>query len=285
MDIEVFKAGLHTDSSGNTKEWKASDLDHIVASYNPQNHEAPVVIGHPKDNSPAYGWVHSIKREGDVLIASLKNINPEFADMVKSGAFKKRSIALHPDMTLRHVGFLGAMPPAVKGLKDATFKAAEGSQIEFSIFQAGNNTPPPDDNATGNQPNKSTDPAAELQTLKDQVSKLQAQIGALQQANKQGEFTDWCDKLVSVGKLTPAQKPLVAEFMHIMAAAGQYEFSEFGKRPAIDAFKEFIGTLPPQVHLKEIATKEFAAGDTPNPDAALGQKIADSLKPKNKGGK
>lgn len=70
-----------------------------------------------------------------------------------------------------------------------------------------------------------------------------------------------------------------------MSSAGHYEFSEFGKRPALDAFREFVEALPTQVHLKEMATKEFAAGDTTNPDAALGQKIADSLKSKNKGGR
>jgi hypothetical protein len=41
---------------------------------------------------------------------------------VNQGLFKKRSISVYPDGTLRHVGFLGAQPPALKGLADFAFK-------------------------------------------------------------------------------------------------------------------------------------------------------------------
>jgi hypothetical protein len=120
MWVEIFKSGLHTDSSGNTKLWDESDLDSIAAKYDPQQHEAPVVIGHPKDNSPAYGWVEALQRQGQSLWAKLRLI-PEFVEMVKKGLYKKRSISLYDSHGLRHVGFLGAMPPAVKGLKDVQF--------------------------------------------------------------------------------------------------------------------------------------------------------------------
>lgn len=121
----IFKAGKHTDSSGNTKEWTEADLDKIVASYDPAKHEAPIVIGHPKTNAPAYGWIESLKRVGDTLYAKAKQLVPEFVEMVNKGLFKKRSISLYPDGTLRHVGFLGATPPAVKGLPDVEFKDGE----------------------------------------------------------------------------------------------------------------------------------------------------------------
>jgi len=133
--IQVFKTGKHIDASGQEKEWRKEDLDRIVYSYNPQGHEAPVVIGHPEENAPAYGWVEALKREGEVLYAKLKNLVPEFVDMVKRGLFKKRSISLYPDLTLRHIGFLGAMPPAIKGLEDVKFQEREGTTISFSDFQ------------------------------------------------------------------------------------------------------------------------------------------------------
>ncbi|WAC06587.1 MAG: hypothetical protein OS130_10010 [Thermodesulfobacteriota bacterium] len=125
--VEIFKTGRHTDSGGNTKTWTEDDLDGIVQKYNPAEHEAPIVIGHPKENAPAWAWVEELKREGKVLLAKLKQVVPEFADMVRQGLFKKRSISLYPDLTLRHVGFLGAMPPAVKGLSDIAFKEGEES--------------------------------------------------------------------------------------------------------------------------------------------------------------
>lgn len=123
--MEIFRTGTHTDSSGNTRTFTEKDLDEIVQRYKPAEHEAPIVIGHPKEDAPAYGWVEGIKREGKVLMAKLRQVVPEFADMVRKGLFKKRSMSVYPDLTLRHIGFLGAIPPAVKGLSDIAFKEGE----------------------------------------------------------------------------------------------------------------------------------------------------------------
>jgi hypothetical protein len=119
--IEIFKVGTHTDSSGKVREWTEQDLEEIASLYNPTVHEAPIVIGHPEMDSPAYGWVESLKAEGGKLLAKLKDLAPEFVDWVKRGLYKKVSIALYPDLGLRHVGFLGATPPAIKGLKQTAF--------------------------------------------------------------------------------------------------------------------------------------------------------------------
>jgi len=130
--IQIFKTGSHRDASGDEREWGKADLDRIVSLYNPAIHEAPVVIGHPEDNAPAFGWIEALRRDGEVLLAKLKDLVPEFMDMVKRGLYKKRSIALYPDLTLRHVGFLGAVPPAVKGLSDVRFQERGKITIWFS---------------------------------------------------------------------------------------------------------------------------------------------------------
>jgi len=130
--VEIFRTGEHTDSAGNIKKWTEEDLDQITARYNPAEHEAPVVIGHPVGNAPAFGWVEAVRREGQFLYAKFKNLVPEFVDMVKKGLFKKRSMSVYQDGTLRHIGFLGAMPPAVKGLADIKFEAEKKAiTIEF----------------------------------------------------------------------------------------------------------------------------------------------------------
>jgi len=133
--IQVFRTGRHTDASGDEREWGIADLDRIISSYNPLRHEAPVVIGHPEDSAPAFGWVEALKRDGEILYAKLKNMVPEFVDMVRRGLYKKRSIALYPDLTLRHVGFLGAMPPSIKGLEDVRFYERAKNIICFSDIE------------------------------------------------------------------------------------------------------------------------------------------------------
>ena len=129
--FEIFRTGKHTSDKGITNEYTNEDLDKIASNYNPQEHEAPIVIGHPKTNAPAYGWIEKLQRVGNKLIAFPKQLNNEFEELVKSGAFKKRSISITPDFKLNHVGFLGAAAPAVKGLKDVEFSEEQ----EFSNFE------------------------------------------------------------------------------------------------------------------------------------------------------
>jgi len=133
--FEIFKVGTHTNSAGDTREWTLKDLEKIASSYDPKNHEAPIVIGHPEHDSPAYGWIEALKVEGERLLAKPKQLVEDFKEWVRAGRYKKVSMALYPDFTLRHVGFLGAIPPAVKGL--AGFEEREGITIYFSDFEKG----------------------------------------------------------------------------------------------------------------------------------------------------
>ncbi len=133
IDIAVFKAGEHIDSAGNKRTWDKEDLDTIAEKYNNQDkHEAPVVIGHPKDDAPAYGWVDSLRRDGDTLYAKIKPTVEDFVDWVKKGLYNKVSISLYPDRLLRHIGFLGAVPPAIKGLPAPEFSEQEFISIEYT---------------------------------------------------------------------------------------------------------------------------------------------------------
>jgi hypothetical protein len=111
------------------------DLDRVVGAYNPSFHEAPVTVGHPKDNAPAFAWVEAVKREGDTLLYREKDADPQFCDARSKGRFKKRSASFYADgagkmLGLRHVGWLGALPPEVKGLADVKFD----EQKQFTEF-------------------------------------------------------------------------------------------------------------------------------------------------------
>lgn len=122
--IEIFRGGKQTDSKGREHDATAL-IDKAVATFDPKFHEPPVVVGHPRDNTPSFGWVKELKKSGSILSAKFKDVVPEFGDAVKNGLYKKRSASFYPDGRLRHVGFLGGAPPAVKGLADIGFIAGE----------------------------------------------------------------------------------------------------------------------------------------------------------------
>uniref|UniRef100_UPI00403DA0BC peptidase n=1 Tax=Pasteurella multocida TaxID=747 RepID=UPI00403DA0BC len=140
--IEIFKAGKRVDANGQIVEITTGDLQQAVEAYDPAFHESPVVIGHPKDNHPAYAWVKSLQLEGDILKAELSQVDPEFAEMVEKGRYKKVSASFYlansqanpkqGSLYLRHVGFLGAVPPAVKGLRNPEFAEGEEGVVDFS---------------------------------------------------------------------------------------------------------------------------------------------------------
>lgn len=128
--------------SGQAIAFSESDLQATVAAYSPAKHEAPIVVGHPQHDLPAYGWVQSLAYSDGGIDAAPAQVNPEFAELVGSGAFKKVSAAFYaPDAPgnpvpgvyyLRHVGFLGAQPPAVKGLRQPVFADDEAGIVTFS---------------------------------------------------------------------------------------------------------------------------------------------------------
>ena len=140
--IQIFRAGRQRTRAGESIEFTEADLARTAAAYDPAKSEAPIVVGHPKTDAPAFGWVKKLIAEGGGLTAEVDQLNPEFAEAVKSGTYKHVSAAFYSPTNpanpaqgsyyLRHVGFLGAQPPAVKGLAPVEF-AAEGADVEAEL--------------------------------------------------------------------------------------------------------------------------------------------------------
>lgn len=140
--IKIFKVGNHTDTKGITRSYTRDMLADCVAAYSPQTHEAPFVLGHPKHDDPAYGWADHLELDADdYLLAYPKQVPADFAENVNAGTYNKVSASFYlPDspnnptpgkLYLRHVGFLGAQPPAVKGLGTVQFAEDEQGIADF----------------------------------------------------------------------------------------------------------------------------------------------------------
>lgn len=142
--LHIFKPGTHVAMSGASITFSESDLAATVRAYNPELHEAPLVIGHPKHDAPAAGWVKTLSASAQGLMAETQQVDVAFAEQVSKGSYKKISASFyHPDASnnpvpgvyyLRHVGFLGAQPPAVKGLRPIELAEDEEGVVEFGDF-------------------------------------------------------------------------------------------------------------------------------------------------------
>ncbi len=141
-EIEIFRAGRHTPMQGPPLTFSEADIAAIAAGYDAALSEAPAVIGHPTHDGPAYGWVKGLRTDGGRLLAQVDQVEPQFAEMVRNGRFKKVSASFYPPTSkanpkpgayyLRHVGFLGAMPPAVKGLAPVAFAGGLADAVDFA---------------------------------------------------------------------------------------------------------------------------------------------------------
>lgn len=146
--LHIFKSGKHTPMTGAAIEFSDNIVSKIAANYDPSLSQAPIVVGHPKTDDPALGWVTGLSFADGDLFADLEQVEPKFAEAVQQGRFKKISASFYPpngannptpgEYYLRHVGFLGAANPAVKGLKAVQFADDdEVVTVEFAASEDG----------------------------------------------------------------------------------------------------------------------------------------------------
>ncbi|MBK1709808.1 MULTISPECIES: peptidase [Marichromatium] len=275
--IDIFSAGAHTAMSGVKLSFSEADLEATVSAYDPALHEAPIVVGHPKHDAPAYGWVRTLVRDGATLRAVPDQIDPAFAELVAAGRYKKISASFyHPDAEanpapgtyyLRHVGFLGAQPPAVKGLRDAQFGEEEAGVVTLEFadphppeepMDKPSNTPPK------REPLKpdAVDFAEREAALAARQAKLDAREKALaeQEASaRRRAHVEFAERLITEGRLLPKDRDGLIEFLAAQPAETAIEFGEGDsafKGAALDWLTGFLSTLPQQVDFAERAAPE-----------------------------
>ncbi len=144
--LHIFKPGRWLTLAGEAIEFGEADLAAAAAAYDPKVSKAPLVVGHPKTDDPAKGWAVSLTANERGLFAAADKVDPEFAESVRTGKYGTVSAKFYRPTDphnpkpgvwyLRHIGFLGAHPPGVKGLDDPEF--AEGADDDGCVcFQEG----------------------------------------------------------------------------------------------------------------------------------------------------
>ena len=134
----LFKKGNHITEAGNPYPVDDAKLDQIVTAtknFPYQNNEIPIVIGHPKSDSPKWGSVlkDNIAKIGNEIFGTPNYLVPEFEEWIGKKLYDTVSIALRGDGSIRHIALLGGMPPAVTGLSPVHFGEAD-TALQFAEF-------------------------------------------------------------------------------------------------------------------------------------------------------
>lgn len=263
--IKLLKPGTFTDIRGTKVTFTRDDLAGIAASYDPDSDPAPLVIGHPQVDAPAYGWVGGLAFDGDHLVASPSRIAPAFAEAVDAGHYAKVSAQLyaptHPSNPkpggwyLQHVGFLGAQAPGVKGLGTVAFSAADDAAATTIIID---------------EEPAVADDTISLSEHQEQVSTLQQQIDDMTEAARLRDEQDaanaraaqhaqnvaFAEGLIAAGTLAPAAKAKVITLMDQLDAATVVSFGEGDdvlQETPLAAFRSLFDAANPVIALGEHA--------------------------------
>lgn len=137
--LHLARPGHFTDLHGQMVAVTPALLAQLAASYDPAIHRAPLVIGHPQTNHPAFGWLAAVRAQDDGLYGDPVQVDPAFAAAVNAGRYPHRSLSFwpadHPGSPtpgqpyIRHLGVLGAVPPAIPGLQGADLAGADPAGV------------------------------------------------------------------------------------------------------------------------------------------------------------
>jgi hypothetical protein len=257
--VEIMRPGRFTASSGNEVAFAEDTLRLIAVSYDAAKAPAPVVIGHPKTNEPAFGWVKGMDFAEGTLGAYIGDLDPSFAEAVKAKRYQKVSASLFSPTApanprpgvfyLRHVGFLGAKAPAVPGLKPVSFAADDEGALDFAH----------DADAFG-----VTDGAA---SVTGRTLARLADLEARERQHAARAAVEFCDGLVKQGQLPNGLRELtIALLTHSPEEVVGFGEGEAAQRlPQGEALRRLLSALPPMVHFGEIAKPDGVYGEDPAP--------------------
>jgi hypothetical protein len=284
--IEIFRAGRHTDDSGVVHNFSAGDVAGMVECYDPALREAPLTVGHPAHNLPAYGWVKglAINPAGN-LAMDTHQVQPQFAEMVDAKLFKKRSASFYPPSHtnnpkpgkwyLRHVAFLGAQPPAIAGLSDFAESDSTGT-VSFSESDPLFNqeqirmTKELQDQLAASQAQAAISDAARTKA-EGEAAEANAKLAQFAEAahrDRVAGFVSFCDAQIKTGCLLPKEKDAAVAVLTTLADSKEVSFAESGATKtvaAVDWLKGLIERAKPAVSFGE-----HAAGTLSVPGSAAG---------------
>lgn len=293
--IEIFKTGSWTSAEGQTIRFTENDLRKTAAVYDPAKFDAPLVLGHPKADDPAYGWVKNLSYADGKLFAEADDLVPAFSEAVSKKRYKKISASFyapnHPGNPvpgayyLRHVGFLGAAAPAVKGLKPVsfdgtadgalTFNFAEEAVAEdvraagilakikeliadkFGAEEAEKAVPDEERTALEKTPADPDEDDEEKKKKESSFAEREAALAKREKDLKHAENEQFLDTLISAGRLMPGMKNKVLNFMDALANGGTLSFTE-----KADTFREILTAMPKVIEFSEKSKPETPSSQT-----------------------
>jgi hypothetical protein len=261
-------------------EVTADDLQRMAEDYDPALQEAPVTVEHRHDG-PALGWVAALRVSSGVLQARLHRLSVRLRQWLREGAYRSRSIEMYKPFEptggayLAAVSFLGAQPPAVKGLSPEPSLLADGLGEVHSLLESDCDSQPQVLGGEQMERNNKGFAARAVSSLKEvfageetpqedtldvatllakleterglriaaeqKVAELERKLAELEKNEDMEDFTAALNEAASQERITPAER------------AGYIRLGERLDRPGREAILEELSTRQPLGMLSELS--------------------------------
>ena len=251
--IRLARSGTFTSNEGVAVSFTEAMFGQIAAAYDRAADPAPLVIGHPALDDPAYGWVDSLAVENGELIARPSDVEPAFAEAVREKRYAKVSARFYPPehpanpkpgvWYLKHIGFLGAHAPGIKGL--GTVQFADGADDGAATFDFSESEDNIMDEASFAERTTALDERERKIAAREEQARKDA-IAALHANN-----VSFAEGLIADAKLAPAGKELLVGVLDNLDAVAVVSFGEAGEMAPAAALKKLLGAAVPLVSFAE----------------------------------
>lgn len=255
--IRLARSGTFTSNEGVAVSFTEAMFAEIAAAYDRAADPAPLVIGHPKLDDPAYGWVDSLAVENGELVARPADVEPAFAEAVREKRYAKVSARFYPPehaanpkpgvWYLKHIGFLGAHAPGIKGLGTVQFAdGADEGAVTLDFSESEDNTM---SEASFAERSNALDERERAIEAREQQARKDA-LAALHASN-----VSFAEGLIADAKLAPAGKGLLIGVLDQLDTVAVVSFGEAGEMAPAAALKKLLGDAVPLVSFAEHGKK------------------------------
>lgn len=284
-NVEIFRVG-----TWNGDKYTESDLDEIVNAFPDVGYKPPVKLGHKESSgAPAYGYVKSLRRVGDKLVADFMDLPSKVFEAIKNRRFDSVSSEIFFNLkrggqtfkrALKAVALLGAEIPAVAALKPLR-ESFNGATAVAHCYTLSNEVIDMDLNSlqsdlkAANEKiaeltakiDKGDGTATELKALKEQVAERDKKLNQITEERRQEKI----DAEVKACRV-PAYRPFLKVFLDLATSTETREYAikddkgEDKKITAAQAARDLLARINSDASklFKEIAAGEvFGMPDAP----------------------
>jgi hypothetical protein len=224
--VDVMRTGTFSPQGKAAYTVTTELLDNCIALFSNGERRIPLVFGHPKTNAPAYGWVSSLRRVGDVLQAQFSQVHDDAKTLVENAYYKNVSVSLNQTGGIAHIGLLGAVQPAIPGLKEVQFSDDDAVILEFA--------------ARSSQ-------EAEMAFALEELAEYKERDRQREKQEVEGRINALCNN----GQLMPYERERVLEFaLAVQDEGGTIQFSGTTEEVSIvEAFLDLLDKREPSMLL------------------------------------